>query len=120
MRAAECLEAIHDDVARFEAVLSNPAVFEANAPDMDAEAYIELHESSVRSWARSPTTEHAPSSFCFGHSSSAPLAPTLGPAEPAIDDLRRPFRSLRQQSRLQRPHPASSPGHGQLISELDH
>jgi hypothetical protein len=45
MTAAECLEAIHDDVARFEAMLSNPAVFEANAPDMDAEAYIELHES---------------------------------------------------------------------------
>jgi hypothetical protein len=45
MTAAECLEAIHDDVARFEAMLSNPAVFEANAPDMDAEACIELHES---------------------------------------------------------------------------
>jgi hypothetical protein len=26
-------------------MLSNPAVFEANASDMDAEAYIELHES---------------------------------------------------------------------------
>ncbi len=45
MTAAECLEAIHDDVARFEAMLLNPAVFEANAPDVDAKAYIELHES---------------------------------------------------------------------------
>jgi hypothetical protein len=38
--AAECLEAIHDEVARFEAMLSNPAVFEANAPDMDAEVLV--------------------------------------------------------------------------------
>ncbi len=45
MTVAECLEAIHDDVARFEAMLSNPAVFEADAPDMDAEAHIELRES---------------------------------------------------------------------------
>ncbi len=26
-------------------MLYNPAVFEANAPDMDAEAYLELHKS---------------------------------------------------------------------------
>ena len=45
MTAAECREAIHDDLARFDAMLSNPAVFEANAPDMDAEEYIALHES---------------------------------------------------------------------------
>ena len=45
MTAAECLEAIHDDVARFDEMLQNPALFDANAPDMDAEAYIELHES---------------------------------------------------------------------------
>ena len=45
MTAAECLEAMHDDVARFDEMLLNPADFEANAPDMDAEAYIELHES---------------------------------------------------------------------------
>ncbi len=45
MTAAECLEAIHDNVARFDAVLSNPAVFEANSPHMDAEDYIALHES---------------------------------------------------------------------------
>ncbi len=45
MTAVECLEAIHDDVAKFEAMLSNPAVFEAYTPDMDAEAYTELHES---------------------------------------------------------------------------
>ncbi len=37
MTAAECLEAIHDDLAGFDAMLSNPAVFEANLPDMDAE-----------------------------------------------------------------------------------
>ncbi len=49
MPAAECLDAIHDDSARFDAMLSNPAVFEANAPDMDAEDYIAamiaLHKS---------------------------------------------------------------------------
>ena len=45
MTAAECLEAIHDGVARFDAVLSNPAMFEANSPDMDAEDYIALQES---------------------------------------------------------------------------
>ncbi len=45
MTAAECLEALHDDVAIFEAMLSHPAVFEANEPDMDADAYMELHES---------------------------------------------------------------------------
>jgi hypothetical protein len=45
MTAAECREAILDDVVRFDAMLSNPAVFEADAPDMDAEACIELHES---------------------------------------------------------------------------
>ncbi len=47
MTAAECLEAIHDDVARFNAMLqvANPAMFAANSPDMDAEDYIALHES---------------------------------------------------------------------------
>ncbi len=45
MTAAEYLEAIHDDLARFDAMLSNPVVFEANTPDMDAEDYIALHES---------------------------------------------------------------------------
>ncbi len=44
MTAAECLEAMHDDVARFDAMLANPAMFEANSPDMDAEDYIALHE----------------------------------------------------------------------------
>ena len=45
MTAAECPEAIHDDVARFDAMLSNPVMFEENSPDMDAEDYITLHES---------------------------------------------------------------------------
>ena len=45
MTAAECLEAIHDDLARFDDMLSNPVLFEANAPGMDAEDYIALHES---------------------------------------------------------------------------
>ncbi len=37
MTAAECVEAIHDDVARFDAMLAYPAMFEANTPDMDTE-----------------------------------------------------------------------------------
>ena len=45
MTAVECLEAIHDDLANFDAMLSNPAEFEVNSPDMDAEDYIGLHES---------------------------------------------------------------------------
>ena len=47
MSAAECLElrVIRDDVTRFDAMLANPAMFEANSPDMDAEDYIALHES---------------------------------------------------------------------------
>ena len=45
MTAAECLEAIHDNVARFDAMLSNPVMFEENSPDMDAEDCIALHES---------------------------------------------------------------------------
>ncbi len=42
MTVAECLEAIHADVARFDAMLSNPAMFNANSPDMDAEEFITL------------------------------------------------------------------------------
>jgi hypothetical protein len=37
MTAAGCLEVIHGDVARFDAMLANPAMFEANTPDMDTE-----------------------------------------------------------------------------------
>ena len=37
MTAAECLEAMHDDVMRFNAMLSNPAKFEADTPDFNAE-----------------------------------------------------------------------------------
>ncbi len=48
MTAAECLEAIHDDVARFDAMLANPAMFEANSPDMDAEDYIQLVHCASR------------------------------------------------------------------------
>ncbi len=45
MTAAECLETIRDDVARFDAMLANPAMFAAKSPYMDAEDYIALHES---------------------------------------------------------------------------
>ena len=45
MTAAGCLEAMHGDVQRFDAMLSNPAVFEVNSPDMTAEDCIGLHES---------------------------------------------------------------------------
>ncbi len=44
----------------------------------------------MRSWALNPTTEYVPS---YLRSSSAPLAPTLGPAEPAINDIRLPCGS---------------------------
>ena len=36
---------MHGDVMRFDAMLSNPAMFEANTPNFHAEDYIELHES---------------------------------------------------------------------------
>jgi hypothetical protein len=45
MSAVDCLEAMHDNVTSFDAVLSNPAMFDANTPDFNAEDYIELHES---------------------------------------------------------------------------
>jgi hypothetical protein len=45
MPAAECLELIHDDVAKFDDMLANPAIFSGNSPDWDAEDYIGLHES---------------------------------------------------------------------------
>ncbi len=45
MPAAECLELIQEDVAKFNDVLANPAMFSASSPDWDAEDYIGLHES---------------------------------------------------------------------------
>jgi hypothetical protein len=45
MTPAQCLAAIDVYLARFDAMLSNPVVFSAVAPHMDAEDYIELHES---------------------------------------------------------------------------
>ncbi len=45
MPAAKCLELIRDDVAKFDDMLANPAIFSANSPEWDAEDYIGLHES---------------------------------------------------------------------------
>jgi hypothetical protein len=46
MTAVDCLDAIHEDMSRFDAMLSNPAGFAAHSPrDFDAEDYIGLHES---------------------------------------------------------------------------
>ncbi len=45
MPAADCLELIHDDVAKFDDMLANPAIFSAISPDWDAEDYIGLHKS---------------------------------------------------------------------------
>ena len=45
MPAAECLEIISDDVAKFDAMLANPAIFAATSPEWGPEDYIGLHES---------------------------------------------------------------------------
>jgi hypothetical protein len=45
MTLAELRAAFDGDLAKFDSMLKNPVVFEALVPDMDAEDYIELHES---------------------------------------------------------------------------
>ncbi len=45
MTAAECREALQEELAKFDGMPSNPAEFESHTPDMDAEDYIAMHES---------------------------------------------------------------------------
>ncbi len=45
MPVEECLELIHDDMAKFSDMLANPAMFSAISPDWDTEDYIGLHRS---------------------------------------------------------------------------
>ena len=45
MTVADCLENMHDDVMRFDDMLSNPAEFHAKYPTLNAGELILLHES---------------------------------------------------------------------------